>query len=85
MLALELVVVMYLTSTHLIPGGHRQFQIWYQQLVPLLLSMLPLPIWMTFAVYQNIYPNNVFNPNVHHTVILAIVAWLHTFGVRGRW
>lgn len=25
MLALELIVVMYLTSAHLIPGGHRQF------------------------------------------------------------
>lgn len=58
------------------PGGHIQFQLWYWDLMPLMIEMVGLPSLLTFKLFHDIYPCNLGQPAVHHWFSLAVSLWL---------
>ena len=60
-----------------VPGGHRQFILWYSQLFPFALEMLGAPHIFTFWIYQTVFPPDQClwdHKYLHHIATLVIVA-----------
>ena len=77
---MELLIVLYLAGLNFVPGGHQQFQLWYQDLIPLALMMTGLPAVFTYKLYNDIYPSRIVHPNVHHMFSMALALFLLTIG-----
>lgn len=52
----EMLVVGLLIGVCLVPGGHRQFALWYINLVPFAIEMMGLPWFLTIWMFPNIWP-----------------------------
>jgi hypothetical protein len=57
-------IIMYLAGVNFVPGGHQQFQLWYQDLMPIAIMMTGIPAVFTFSLFQDIYPARLAHPNV---------------------
>lgn len=79
-LALELLVVSYLSGICMVPGGHQQFQIWYQELIPMALAMTGLPLQFLPKLWMDVWPSRLEHPNVHHLLLLALCIYLLSAG-----
>jgi hypothetical protein len=55
---------MYLAGVNFVPGGHQQFQLWYQDLMPIAIMMTGIPAVFTFSLFHDIYPARLAHPNV---------------------
>jgi hypothetical protein len=55
-LTTEVLIIGYVSSVILMPGGNLQFQFWYISLVPLLVEMVGLQSIFTFWIYAYMYP-----------------------------
>ena len=83
----DLLVIPFIGSTMFVPGGHKQFQLVYLDLIPLCFSMTPLPTIAFFKVFYDIYPCNVSDDRLtiydsykyHHLTTLAIVFYCLIF------
>ena len=75
---IEIMFIMYVGSCQLMPGGHVNFQLWYIQLIPMLLFMSGLPPILLFKLYQDIYPGklNQSNESTHHIMSLILMGFL---------
>jgi len=81
-LAIELIVILYLTGSCFVPGGHTQFQLWYQDLIPLCLQMSGLPSFISFKLYLDMFPCHFDSRNTHHLFLLSLCAYLLTIGIK---
>ena len=79
-LAIELLMIAYLSGVQLVPGGHQQFQMWYWDLIPFAIEMVGLPSILTFKLFQDIYPCDLTMPNTHHIFSIGLSAYLLTVG-----
>ena len=61
---IELMIIMYLAGVNFVPGGHQQFQLWYQDLLPIAIMMTGIPAVFTFSLFHDIYPARLAHPNV---------------------
>lgn len=79
--AVEFLAIMYISGIMFIPGGHYQFQLWYQDLLPLAFMMTGLPVVVWFKLFLDVYPAAEFeNKELHQVVIMAFMFWLLTVG-----
>lgn len=79
-LTFELVVVMLLGSLVFVPGGHAQFQLWYNDLIPFVLVFTDLNPLLYYAVYAQVFPWRGGNQNIHHLTLMIIMAYNLTIG-----
>jgi len=78
--AIELILVLYLSGSNFVPGGHMQFQLWYIDLIPFALLMTGIPPVFTYSIFQFVYPSRIDDPNVHHLTTLGLSFFLLTIG-----
>lgn len=79
-MAIELMLICYVSGVNFVPGGHMQFQMWYWDHLPLAIEMLGLPGWLTFKWFHDIYPCDIRFPIIHHNFSLLLSLWLLTLG-----
>ena len=77
-------VVGMLIGVVLVPGGHRQFTLWYSQFIALALMMTGLPVAYVFWIYHLVFPpdhcSSMTIKAIHHILSLLLVAMLVFFG-----
>ena len=81
--SVEILIVGILGGACLVPGGHRQFLFWYQNLIPLAVEMVGLPHYLTFWTYWAFFPVDHCNPAskmYHHVFTILVVVALATIG-----
>ena len=62
------------------PGGHENFQVWYLDLVPILMLMTNLHPLLFFKLYMDIYPGVLGQTDIlHHIFSLGLCALLLVF------
>ena len=80
---IEILTIQYVGGLiFFIPGGHFQFQLWYQELVPLLLMMSGFPVLGCFNLYRDMIPNPSHEVNIsHHQIFIGLLMlWMLTVG-----
>lgn len=77
---LTLMMVCYLAGAQFVPGGHQQFQMWYWDLLPMMIEMVGLPSVLTFKLFHDIYPCDIRAPAVHHYFSICLSMWLLFYG-----
>ena len=77
-LCTELLLVMYLSSMALLPGGHKQFWIWFIQLIPFTLMMIGFEPLIYFNLSQYFSPFSI--PSIPHISHLLICLYLLVIG-----
>lgn len=80
--AVEVLLTCYIGGVVLIPGQHKQFQMWYLELLPLLVAISGIQPLLIFAAYNNMFPANVvFEERVPHFLLLvALITLMLTVG-----
>jgi hypothetical protein len=76
---IEILVVGMLVGAICVPGGHRQFILWYSQMIPFALEMTGLPYWASFWIYPAVFPPDHCSWNhkyMHHIVTIVLALWL---------
>lgn len=79
-LGVELMLICYISALQFVPGGHFQFMMWYEELIPLFVEMIGLPPVLTFKFYHDVFPCDLSQPTIHHAFGLMMSAWLLIFG-----
>ena len=62
-----------------VPGGHRQFLLWYMSLIPIAIEMMGLPWFLTYWLYPVLWPVDICSFEdrwYHHAATAFIVAIL---------
>jgi hypothetical protein len=77
---IEIMLILYVSACQLMPGGHENFQVWYVDLIPIVLFMTNLHPIFFFKIYMDIYPGVLAQTDVlHHIFSLGLCALLLIF------
>jgi len=83
--SVEILIFGFLVGASMIPGGHRQFMMWYINLIPFAIEMLGLPWWLTSWWYQLVWPVDICSFDdrwIHQILTFFIISWLMTIGAK---
>ena len=83
-LGIELMIFSYMSGLAFLPGGHRQFFIWFVQLVPFCFMMIGFEPIIYFNLFKNTWDHSNHGSEnemgIMHLTLLALCFYLITVG-----
>ena len=73
-------LISFVSGIIMLPGANVQFQIWYLEILPILIGMIGFDILIYFKIYSNIFPSRLHHINVHHVTLISICLYLILIG-----
>lgn len=77
---IEIILILYVSACQFMPGGHENFQVWFVDMIPIIMVMTNLHPIFFFKLYMDVYPGTLYQSDVlHHLLSLGLCGLLLVF------